>query len=80
MHVCPPLTSVQTWMGRWHVGVLRLLLPIQWRLLIAGCVVSIVSIVLLIAKGVHPFYFVLLAVGIVVLLVGLVLLLRSRRG
>lgn len=61
------------------VGVLRLL-PLKWRLLIAGCIVSCVSTVLLSVKGPAPFYLALLGIGVVALIVGLVLVLRTRRG
>ncbi len=55
-------------------------LPMKWRLLIAGGFVSVVSIVLLLAKGAHPFYLALLAIGVALLIVSLVLLLRTPRG
>ena len=62
-------------------GVFRLkLLPIKWRLLIAGCIVSVISIVMLSVKGGRPFYLVLLAVGVGLVIVSSILLLRSRRG
>ena len=56
------------------------MLPIKWRLLIAGCIVSTVSTVLLVSKGLHPYYLMLLGIGTVALILGLVLLLRPRRG
>jgi hypothetical protein len=56
------------------------LLPIRWRLLIAGCMVSAISAALLIAKGPHAFYLVLLAIGVALLVVSLVWLSRTRRG
>lgn len=56
------------------------LLPIKWRLLIAGCIVSAISIVLLISKGIVPLLLILLAIGIGLLIVSLVWLLRTRRG
>lgn len=55
------------------------MLPIKWRLVIAGCIVSSISIVLMITKGVATPFVILLVVGVVVLLVGLLLVLRARR-
>lgn len=54
--------------------------PLKWRLLIAGCIATGVSLVLLIVKGPAPFYLALLGIGVAALIVGLVLVLRTRRG